>query len=244
MDALMQRKKTLALIPARGGSKGVPRKNLRNLAGKPLISWTIETALSLKCLDRVIVTTDDEEIAATAKHYGAEVPFIRPAELAQDKSADFPVALHALTWLLEKEKYRPDILVWLRPTVPLRSAEDIKNAVQLLIDRDAECVRSVCLTSHHPYWMKRIEHGKLLPLLENTNEENYVGRQSLPSVYILNGAVDVTWCSRVLTKRGLFNGNMMGYIMPQERSVDIDSEMDLMLAEILIRRQKDDNSKR
>lgn len=122
----------IAIIPARGGSKGIPRKNIRLLHGKPLIAWTIETALSTSCLKRVIVSTDDEEIAEVAEKYGAEVPFLRPKKYAQDDTTDMPVYEHTLHWLEENERYIPDIVVWLRPTAPLRTSEDIKNAVNIL----------------------------------------------------------------------------------------------------------------
>lgn len=225
----------LSMIPARGSSKSVPRKNIRSLAGKPLIVWTIETALACPNLDRVIVSTDDEEIAQIASDHGAEVPFLRPAELAQDDTPDLPVYQHALSWLAEHEGYCPDVIVWLRPTVPLRAVEDVECAIEMLIRTGADCVRSICLTEHHPYWMKRLDGDRLVPFVDEIDESKYYRRQLLPPVYRLNGAVDVTWCKAVMGKGLLYGGDVRGYVMPVERSIDLDSELDFALAELLLR---------
>jgi len=227
----------LGLIPARGGSKGIPRKNIRQLAGKPTIAWTIATALACPVLGRVVVSTEDEEIAEIARHYGAEVPFLRGVELAQDDTPDLPVYQHALSWLAEHEGYNPDIIVWLRPTVPLRAVEDIAVAVDLLVQTKADLVRSVCLAEHHPYWMKRLEHDRLVPFVDGIDESKYYRRQLLPPVYRLNGAVDVTWRQTVMEKGLLYTGDVRGYVMPAERSVDLDSELDFALAELLLQRK-------
>ena len=155
----------LAIIPARGGSKGVPHKNIRPLCGKPLIAWTIEVALACPTLERIIVSTDDLAIAEVARTYGAEVPFIRPAKLAQDDTPDLPVYNHTLMWLAENENYFPELVAWLRPTVPLRAVQDVEAAVALLQRSDFDCVRSVCKAEHHPYWMKRLDNGCLVPFV-------------------------------------------------------------------------------
>jgi CMP-N-acetylneuraminic acid synthetase len=228
----------LAIIPARGGSKGVPRKNIREIAGKPLIAWTIETALSCDRLDRVIVSTEDEEIAKIANQYGAEIPFLRPLDIAQDDTPDLPVYQHALSWLNEHEKYCPDIIVWLRPTVPLRVAEDIEGAIGLLTETKADCVRTVCEAEHHPYWMKQLNGDRLLPFLKEIKVEKYYRRQLLPPVYRLNGAVDVTWRERVMENGLLYSGDVRGYVMPGERSIDLDNELDFLFADLLIRRRQ------
>ena len=233
--------KCLAIIPARGGSKGVERKNIRLLAGKPLIAWTIETALACSMLDRIIVSTEDGEIAQISREYGAEVPFTRPAVLAQDDTPDLPVFQHALLWLKRYEGYQPDLVVWLRPTAPLRIVEDIEAAIQILQETNVDCVRSVCAVEHHPYWMKKLEHGRLRSFIESADERQYYQRQSLPPVYRLNGAVDVIWRSKVSDSRAegkLFWDwdEMGGYVMPVERSLDLDSELDFALLELLIKR--------
>jgi CMP-N-acetylneuraminic acid synthetase len=226
--------RVLALIPARGGSKGIPRKNIHIMAGKPLIAWTIETALACPRLDNVIVTTDDEEIAKIAKDYGAEVPFLRPAELAQDNTPDLPVYQHAVSWLAEHEGYHPDIICWLRPTSPLRTVEDMENAINLLIQTKADSVRSVCVSDDHPYFIQKMDGTRLQPLMDNIDRSKYYNRQMLPTVYRFNGAVDVTWCKTVMEKGQLYSGDLRGSIMPPERSIDIDNELDLILAETLL----------
>lgn len=230
--------KVLAVIPARRGSKSILRKNLALLASKPLIAWTIETALACSRLSRVIVSTDDQEITEVARRYGAEVPFLRPAELAQDDTPDLPVYQHALSWLAEHEGYCPDIVVWLRPTAPLRTVQDVECAIQILIRTGADCVRSVCLAEHHPYWMKRLDGDRLMPFLDGIDESKYYRRQLLPPVYRLNGAVDVTWRRTVMQKGLLYSGDVRGYLMPAERSVDLDKELDFVLAELLLQGKK------
>ena len=217
--------RTLGLIPARGGSKSVPRKNVRELAGKPVLAWTVEAALECPLLDRVVVSTDDEEIAEVARRHGAEAPFLRPAELARDDTPDLPVYRHALEALGEG----PDAVAWLRPTVPLRTADDVTAAIRLLEGTGADCVRSVCAAEHSPYWMGRVEGDRFLPLLE----EVFDRRQLLPEIYRLNGAVDVVRCASVGDV--LFGGDVRAYVMPPERSVDIDGELDFLIAEALLR---------
>jgi len=226
----------LALIPARGGSKSVPRKNIRTLAGRPLLAWTIDAALSCKMCDRVVLSTDDAETASIARSFGAEVPFTRPAELALDDTLDFPVCAHALSWLDANQAYRPDFVVWLRPTSPLRVARDIDEAVELLVSSGADAVRSVCLAEHHPYWMHRIEGDRLIPFVENIDLGKFMRRQQLPPVYRLNGSVDAVTAANVEAGR-LFEGDVRAYVMPQERSIDVDSHTDFALAELLIKEQ-------
>jgi CMP-N-acetylneuraminic acid synthetase len=223
--------KILCIIPARGGSKGVHRKNIRPIGGKPLIGWTIEVALNTSCIDRIIVSTDDEEIADIVKDYGIEVPFLRPKELGQDDTPDMPVYEHTLTWLTKHEHYNPEIIIWLRPTSPLRTSTDIENAVQMLIGSNADWVRSVCEVTHHPYWMYKIKNGKMKSFIENIDIQKYHQRQLLPPVYRINGAVDVTWRRTILDKRLNYCGKLHAYIMPVERSLDIDTESDIKLFE-------------
>ena len=228
----------LGLIPARGGSRGVPRKNIRYLCGKPLIAWTLETALALKdrVLDRVIVSTDDPETADIARDWGGEVPFLRPAALAADDTPDLPVYLHTVNWLRMHGGICPDVVVWLRPTSPLRSAEDVSEALAKLIHCGADFVRSISPAEHHPYWMKRLDGDRLVPFVEGKSEQEYPRRQALPPAYRLNGAVDVIRCSSVEKYKQLYVGDVRGYVIPPERAVDIDHEVDFLLAEALLRR--------
>ena len=218
--------RVLGLIPARGGSKSVPHKNVRELAGKPVLAWTVEAALASAVLDRVVVSTDDEEIAEVALACGAEVPFLRPAELAGDETPDLPVYRHALAELGEAF----DAVAWLRPTAPLRTGPDVQAAVRLLADTGADSVRSVCEAEHSPYWMGRLEDGRLVSLLGEVPAR----RQLLPPVYRLNGSVDVARCASVGDV--LFGGDVRAYVMPPERSVELDGELDFLLAEVLLRR--------
>lgn len=233
--------KILAIIPARGGSKTIPRKNIKLLAGKPLIAWTIGVSLNSRRLDKVIVSTEDSEIAEISTKYGAEVPFSRPSELAQSDTPDLPVCWHALTWLAEHQSYHPDIVVWLRPTCPLRRVEDIEAAIDKLVKTGADCVRSVSLVEHHPYWMKRLEADRLLPFLEGNDEKKYYQRELLPPLYRLNGAVDVVWAKNVLEKNLLFSGDMRAYVMDPQFCVDLDNELDFALAESILKRTYHDS---
>jgi CMP-N-acetylneuraminic acid synthetase len=226
----------LALVPARGGSKGLLRKNILPLAGKPLIGWTIEHALAAASIDRVIVSTEDTEIADIARAAGADVPFLRPAQLAGDDTPDLPVLAHALAWIAEHEGLDPDVVAWLRPTSPLRTAGDVDAAVALLETRAARCVRSVCLAEHHPAWMYALKDEELEPL--EFPGGPYLRRQDLPAMYRPNGAVDVIRRDAVPGDGPLFATPALGYVMPRERSVDIDDAVDLELAALLLRRMQ------
>ena len=229
---------TLGLIPARGGSKGVPGKNVRALAGRPLVAWTIETARACARIDRLVVSTDDERIAEVCRRSGAEVPFLRPAELAADDTPDRPVYDHAVDWLAGSDGYRPDAVVWLRPTAPLREPGDIDRALDLLVETGCDTVRSVCRAEHHPYWMRTLDGDRLRPLLDAADDAVFHRRQLLPAVYRLNGAVDVVRCSSAAERGELFAGDVRGYVMPPERSVDLDTELDFALAELLAERDR------
>jgi len=227
-------KHILAIIPARGGSKGIIRKNIKNLAGKPLIGWTIETALKTSIIERIIVSTDDEEIAEVGEFFGAEVPFLRPKELALDNTTDMAVYEHTLDWLMQNEGYLPDIIVWLRPTSPLRTSEDIEKAVELLVESRADWVRSVCKVENHPYWTYRLVNNKMEPFIEGIDIRKYLRRQLLPPAYRVNGNVDVTWRKTIVDKKMLYSGNLHAYVMPVERSLDIDTMIDFVFAEALM----------
>lgn len=231
--------KVLGIIPARGGSKGVLRKNIKELAGKPLIAHTILAAQSAKCLDRFIISTDDEEIAKVVGAYGAEVPFIRPKELAEDDTPDLPVLQHALAWLWKQERYRPDIVVHLRPTYPLRTARHICEVVQKMIETGADSVKSVKLVKEHPHKMWELRDGKLVPYLE-TEFRLRVGpdypRQKLPPVYISYGLVDAVRTEVV--ENGSTTGTfVIPYFVEPSVAVDIDQPHDFIIAETLMRLQ-------
>ena len=227
----------LGIIPARGGSKSVPRKTLHPLLGKPLIAWSILSALRATSLDRMIVSTDDAEIAEVAKRYGAEVPFLRPAEIAADETPDLPVFQHALRALREAEGYAPDAIVHLRPTQPLRTPEQIDQAVELWTSSGADCVKSVRLVSEHPFKMYRLEGDRLAPYLD-TDERRRRGpdvpRQSLEPVYLSAGVVDVI--RRATVEAGSTEGQIVvPYFVNPSRYVNLDSPRDFEIAEALMR---------
>jgi len=221
--------KILGLIPARGGSKGISRKNLKVLGGRPLIAWSIEVALRSGVLDAVVVSTEDEEIADAALRLGAQVPFLRPAELARDETPGIEPVLHALDQLTEF-----DAVVDLPPTSPLRSTEDIDNCVALSSTLNAPAVVSVSQPEKHPYWMYRLgADQRLVTLIDGPLISR---RQELPPVYSLNGAVyyaRVEWLRR---HRTFITAETAGYVMPAERSIDLDTILDWQLAELLFKR--------
>jgi N-acylneuraminate cytidylyltransferase/CMP-N,N'-diacetyllegionaminic acid synthase len=224
----------LVIIPARGGSKGLPRKNIRQLAGKPLIAWTIEAALRSQVPSRVVLSTDDPEILNVGLQWGAEAPFLRPIELAQDQSGSVDVILHAVHWLADNENYLPEYVMFLQPTSPLRSSEDIQQAVRLIRDKQADAVVSVNPVHQHPYWMKTIStDGRLVNFL--STERPYTSRQDLPPTYALNGAIYLIKRDVFLAQRSLNVENTLAYVMPSERSLDIDTPWDFHLAELVLK---------
>ena len=223
----------LGIIPARGGSKGLPHKNILPLAGKPLIAYTIKAALETPRLDEVLVSTDDELIAEVAREYGADVPFRRPADLAEDDTLTFPVLVHALDWLAEQRRYHPDYVMVLQPTSPLRSTGDIEAALDIAITTRADTVVSVSRAYQHPYWMKQItEDGRLINYL---SAHLPCRRQELPQVYALNGAIYLAESRILMERRTFYTERTYAYIMPPERSLDIDSQWDLYLAELVLK---------
>lgn len=229
----MRNRSVLALIPARGGSKSIPHKNLILLAGKPLIAWSIDPALKSAGVDRVIVSTEDAEIAEIAARFGAEIPFMRPASLARDDTPGIDPVLHAVNWLSENENYKPDYILLLQPTSPLRVVEDIDSALQLAQNSRADAVVSVCKVSQHPYWMKTIDaHGFIEDFIKLDAAVH--SRQNLPAVYALNGAIYLVKRDVLLKEGTLFPEKTAAYIMPQERSIDIDEPLDIKLAEKLL----------
>ena len=221
--------RTLALIVARGGSKSLPRKNVLALAGRPLIAHTILAARACTGLDRIILSTDDDEIAAVAREYGAEVPFMRPAELAGDTAHVMDVTRHALQYLETKEGYRPDLVLLLQPTSPLRATIDIENALAMLETTGANAVVSVCEAKGHPYLMKTLDdNGRLAPFMDTTMSSSR--RQDLPPVYALNGAIYLVRRIVLLESGTWCPPGALGYVMPPDRSVDIDTAADLQYA--------------
>jgi N-acylneuraminate cytidylyltransferase len=229
----------LALIPARGGSKGIPRKNIRNFAGYPLIAWSIAAAKQASCVTRVIVSTDDEEIAAVAREHGAETPFLRPSEFAQDNTTDLPVFEHALAWLAENEGYKPEIVIQLRPTSPIRPKDCVDNAVKILMEHEeADCVRGVVPAGQNPHKMWRFagESQPLTPLLEveGIAEPYNAPRQVLPPVYWQTGHIDAIRVSTIRQKRSLTGDVIYPLVIDPRYTVDIDNLSDWAKYEALV----------
>jgi YrbI family 3-deoxy-D-manno-octulosonate 8-phosphate phosphatase len=229
----------LALIPARGGSKGIPRKNIRSFAGYPLIAWSIAAAKESSQVTRIIVSTDDEEIAKVAREYGAEAPFLRPAEISQDKTTDLPVFEHALKWLEDMEGYRPDIVIQLRPTSPIRPKGMVDDAIHILQNhKDADCVRGVVMAGQNPFKMWRFngEDKPLNPLLdvEGISEPYNAPRQILPPVYWQTGHIDAIRTSTIAHKKSLTGDVIYPLVIDSKYTVDIDTLSDWAKYEALV----------
>jgi CMP-N,N'-diacetyllegionaminic acid synthase len=236
-----KRTEILALIPARGGSKSIPRKNILPVAGKPLIAYSIEQARAARHITRVIVSTDDEEIALVADEHGAEIPFMRPAEFAQELSPDIDVFRHALTWLRDRETYVPELVVHLRPTGPVRRVELIDEAIErMLAHPEADSLRSINSPIQTPYKMWRIEEGYLRPLVtvEGLVESYCMPRQMLPAVYWQNGYVDIVR-ARIVLEESLMCGRTILPFITNEPMLEIDHADSLPLVEeALLRLQR------
>jgi len=222
---------TLALIPARGGSKGIFRKNIRLIAGKPLIAWTIMAALAVKEVDCVVVSTDDEEIATVARQWGAEVPFLRPAELASDEAPGIAPVLHAIEHLPN----HADLLL-LQPTSPLRTSTHIKALLDFARENEASSVVSVREVDDHPAWMFRRSEGGVLDRFATSDPT--ARRQDLPELFTLNGAMYWIATDRLRQTKQLVNEDTLGFVMDSESSVDIDTMFDWRIAELLLDGQR------
>ncbi|WP_461634102.1 acylneuraminate cytidylyltransferase family protein [Labilibaculum euxinus] len=225
--------KILAIIPARGGSKRLPRKNILPLAGKPLIAWSIEAAQKSAYVTDVLVSTDDIEIASIAKDYGAWVPFLRPQNLSTDTSSSYDVVEHTINFC-EKLNKSYDLVLLLQPTSPLRCAEDIDAAVNLLNSKSADAVISVCEAEHSPIWSNTLPDNLNMDLFENEKYRD-IRSQDLPTYYRLNGAIYLLKTERLLTEKSFsLNRNTFAYVMKQERSIDIDTKLDFCIAETIL----------
>lgn len=235
---MVKQAEVLALIPARGGSKGIPRKNLRDFAGAPLIAYSIVAAKQAERVTRVIVSTDDAEIAEVARAWGAEVPFMRPAQFAQDDSTDLPVFEHALEWLEQNENYMPDIVIQLRPTSPVRPIGLLDQAVELLLEHpEADCVRGVVPSVQNPFKMWQIDsEGRLTQLLEvaGLREPYNAPRQALPQTYWQTGHIDAIRSNTILAKHSLTGDIILPLLIDPLYTVDIDTPDDFLISAKLI----------
>lgn len=228
--------KILAIIPARGGSKGIKNKNIRLFGGKPLLAHTIECAKKSKFVNRLIVSTDSAKIAQISKKYGAEVPFLRPAELAQDKSKVVDAVVYLLNKLKKDEQYQPDYIVLLQSTSPLRTTADIDNALKLCFKRRADAVVSLCPTEQLLFTKDKNDFLKIVVdkrFLSSTN------RQELPPTYKLDGSMIYAIKTGVfLAEKFFLTGKLVGYIIPRWRAVDLDEVQDFVVGELIFRQRK------
>ena len=226
-------KRILAIIPARGGSKGIPRKNIKLLNGKPLIAYTIEEAKKSKYLDRVVVSTEDMEIAHVSKKFGAEIPYLRSEELAQDNSPTIDCVIDVVKWLEKNEGYNPDYVCLLQCTSPLRTYQDIDCTIEKAINSNTDGSISVCEAEVNPYWTNTFNGEILEYFMEEGKKINR--RQDLPKIYRINGAIYVIKTSILIENKTFDTNKMTGYIMSNKRSIDIDNEIDFKYAELVMR---------
>ncbi len=231
---MMMQSEVLAIIPARGGSKSIPHKNIKSFAGHPLIAYSIAAGLQSESVTRVIVSTDDLQIADVAECYGAEVPFLRPSALAQDVTTDFPVFDHALRWLAEQEDYQPELVVHLRPTSPLRPLDLVDRSISILRKNPfADSVRGVEVSGQNPYKMWQIDDkGCMHPLLKTDLYESYnMPRQNLPPTYWHSGHIDAFWRSTIMENGSTCGDVILPLVIDSRYSADIDTVQDWERAE-------------
>lgn len=225
----------LGIIPARGGSKSIPQKNIRLLAEKPLIAHTIEITQKCDILNRTIISTDDNEIAEVARKYGGDVPFMRPKELAMDDTPMIPVLQHAVSFVENEEKIHVDVIVLLDPTSPLRRVRDVEACINKLLNSDVDSVVTVCEVEHNPYFvMMELANDKLVPLIKNDTEISR--RQDAPDVYRLNAAVYAIKRDVLMNESKIITDNTMAVMMPQDLSAHIDHAIDFEFVEFLIKK--------
>ncbi len=230
--------RVIGVIPARGGSKGIPRKNIYPILGKPLIAYTIEAAKASKLVTDLAVSTEDDEIARVCKSLGVDVPFKRPAELATDTAPSLTVVQHAVEEMEARLGCLYDVIVMLQPTTPLRTAADIDNGIQLLLDTGAESVVSVVdVGANHPLRMKRIVKDNVLVNYIDQGYEDMRPRQQLPPVYIRSGDIYVSRRNVIMVQNKMIGQDCRAYIVSPERSVNIDTPFDLILAEYLLEKR-------
>jgi len=231
----------IGFIFARGGSKGVPRKNIRPLANKPLIAYAIRAAKECRFINRVIVSTDDDEIATIARHYGAEIPFMRPADLAGDKAPEWLSWQHAISEVRKTSTMSLDVFVSIPTTAPLRSASDIDACISLLLESDADIVITVKKAERSPYFnMVNLDERGYAHVVIST-EKNTTRRQDAPAVYDMTTVAYAARPDFVMRARGIFEGNVRVVVVPPERALDIDTELDFKIAEYLMKEQHDPN---
>lgn len=222
----------LAIVTARGGSKGLKGKNIKELCGKPLINYTIDAAMKSKYIKRVVVSTDNEDIAKVAKKAGAEIPCMRPEDLATDNASSIDVVLHMINYLKETENYNPEFIILLQPTSPLRDYKHIDEAIEKLLKTDMDAIVSVCESEVNPYWSNIFNGEKLEYFIEEGKK--ITRRQDLPNVYRINGAIYAIKTNVFIEEKTFEPESLTGYIMSSKDSIDIDEALDFKLAEIIM----------
>ena len=225
--------KILGVIPARGGSKGIPKKNLTPTAGRPLIDYTFEAALHSRELDSVVLSTDDEEIAEHGRRSGIGAPFLRPSSLATDQAPMVPAVQHAVTWLEDHDDREIDAVMLLQPTSPLRQAWHIDQAVIKFKEEDSDGLVSVCDVNEHPYEVVYFSNEGIRRALERPAES--MRRQDFPQYYFVNGAIYLVRRSVLMEDHTFLPANNTPYVMDRRFSVDVDSPIDIKIAECLLK---------
>lgn len=235
------KKNILCLIPARGGSKGLPHKNILPLSDKPLISYAINTAKKINLIDKIIVSTDSSEIAEIAKSYGAEIPFLRPKELAQDSTTLYPVLIHAIKHF-DEQGWKADVIISFQPTSPLTRVEDLENGIKKILETNCDSVSSVCKNEEfHPFRAIKVEGDKILPLTEYTTRYEklkFANRQNRPAAYGYNGSFYIYRRDVILNWNGedfAYGKDRRAVVMDRINSVNIDSILDFKLAELILK---------
>lgn len=237
----MKQLTVLGIVGARSGSKSIPHKNIKPLAGKPLLAWIIEAAKKSKYMTRLIISTDSQEYADIAKSYGAEVPFIRPRELAADSVPDFDFLYHAATWMNEHEGFKPDVILRLPPTTPLCTTEHIDACIELLMKDDtADSSRTITKASKHPYKLWRIQDGTIVPFLSEEftglKDAHNMPRQSFPEAYQHVDVIALRW-NTLVEKKEMAGSRVLYHVIPKHEAIDIDAPEDFALAEIILNKK-------
>jgi len=227
---MIEENKVLAIIPARGGSKGIPKKNIIDVGGKPLVYYSINVAKESRFIDRVIVSTDNKEIAEIVEKIGAEVPFIRPSELARDDTPTYPVIKHALEWLKEKENYKPELIVILEPTFPLRTVREVDEAIRTISsNEEVDSLRGVCEPFQNPFKMWLLRGKYLEPLIKTEKETHGTPRQSLKKVFWQNGFIYISRYKTIMEKGDIAGEKILPFVLGKDKYIDLDTKEDLEL---------------
>lgn len=230
-------KKILAIIPARGGSKGIPRKNIKSLNGKPLLYYTIEETLKSKYIDKLIVSTEDKEIADLSRAYGDNIPLMRPKELAMDNTPGIDPILYSVKWYKDQDD-NYDYVICLQCTSPFRQVHQIDEAIEKLINEDGDSIVSVCESEVNPFWMKTVEEGFMKDFLKDA--PFYARRQDTPVIYRLNGAIYIAKTEVLMKNKNWYTDKTLAYVMDRKTSIDIDDLTDFEFAEFLMKEKNND----